>query len=38
MSEGYWEVPRWFWYKFAYERGLRVQVLGYAKTLQKNPV
>ena len=27
-SEGYWQVPRWFWYKFAYERGLRVQVVG----------
>ena len=27
-SEGYWQVPRWFWYKFAYERGLRVQLVG----------
>ena len=26
-SQGYWDVPRWFWYKFAYERGLRLKVL-----------
>ena len=26
-SQGYWDVPRWFWYRFAYERGLEVQVL-----------
>ena len=26
-SQGYWDVPRWFWYKFAYERGLEVEVL-----------
>ena len=27
-SQGYWDVSRWFWYRFAYERGLEVQVLG----------